>query len=88
VTVFGFIAARKAEHAVKTMCRVLGVSRSGFHAWERREPSARRREDERLLERSREIHALNRRCLWLAAHPRRAAHGPTASGSAASASSG
>jgi len=61
VTVFGFIAARKAEHAVKTMCRVLGVSRSGFHAWERREPSARRREDERLLERIREIHALNRR---------------------------
>ena len=61
MTVFGFIAARKAEHAVKTMCHVLGVSRSGFHAWERREPSARRREDERLLERIREIHALNRR---------------------------
>jgi putative transposase len=61
VTVFGFIAAKKAEHSVKTMCRVLGVSRSGFHAWQRREPSARRREDERLLARIREIHALNRR---------------------------
>ena len=61
MTVFGFIAARKAEHAVKTMCRVLEVSRSGFHAWQRRKPSARQREDERLLARIREIHALNRR---------------------------
>jgi putative transposase len=42
------------------MCRVLGVSRSGFHAWQRRGPSARWREDERLLERIREIHAENR----------------------------
>jgi hypothetical protein len=31
--IFGFIAATRAEHAIKTMCRVLGVSRSGFHAW-------------------------------------------------------
>jgi putative transposase len=61
VTVFGFIAARKAEHAVKTMCRVLGVSRSGFHAWERRAPSARALEDRRLTERIEQIHATNRR---------------------------
>ena len=58
--IFGFIAAKKAEHPIKTMCRVLGVSRSGFHAWQRRGPSARWREDERLLERIREIHAENR----------------------------
>ena len=58
--IFGFIAAKKAEHPIKTMCRVLGVSRSGFHAWQRRGPSARRREDGRLLERIREIHAENR----------------------------
>jgi putative transposase len=59
VTVFGFIAARKTEHSVKTLCRVLGVSRSGFHAWAARSPSARAREDERLTERIREIHAEN-----------------------------
>ena len=31
--IFRFIAAERAEHSIKTMCRVLGVSRSGFHAW-------------------------------------------------------
>jgi putative transposase len=61
VTVFGFIAAQKTEHSVKTMCRVLEVSRSGFHAWQARPPSARAREDERLTERIREIHRTNRR---------------------------
>jgi putative transposase len=41
--IFRFIAAKKAEHSIKTMCRVLGVSRSGFHSWENREPSRRQR---------------------------------------------
>jgi putative transposase len=59
--VTGFIAAKRSEHSVKTMCRVLGVSRSGFHAWAKREPSSRAVEDERLLERIREIHRVNRR---------------------------
>jgi putative transposase len=59
--IFRFIAAKKAEHSIKTMCRVLGVSRSGFHAWQNREPSARAVEDERLLERIRQIHKDNRR---------------------------
>ena len=58
--IFGFIAAKKAEHSIKTMCRVLGVSRSGFHAWVSRPPSARGVEDARLLERIREIHETNR----------------------------
>src|SRR3954469_17551848 len=58
--IFRFVAAKKAEHSIKTMCRVLGVSRSGFHAWASRPPSARAREDERLLKRIREIHAANR----------------------------
>ena len=61
MTVFGFIAAKKAEHSVKTMCRVLEVSRSGFHAWARREPSPRALEDVRLTERIREIHRENRK---------------------------
>jgi putative transposase len=61
VSVFRFIARRKAEHSVKTLCRVLGVSRSGFHAWERRVPSDRELADAWLGERIREIHAESRR---------------------------
>lgn len=58
---FGFIAAKKAEHSIQLMCRVLGVSRSGFHAWAGRRPSRRAVEDERLTRRIVEIHAANRR---------------------------
>jgi putative transposase len=61
VSVYRFIAARKAEHSIKTMCRVLGVSRSGFHAWAVRQPSARAVTDARLTERIREIHEANRK---------------------------
>jgi putative transposase len=41
------------------LCRVLGVSRSGYYAWVRRlnQPSARAGEDQRLLEEIRAIHA-------------------------------
>jgi putative transposase len=60
VSVFRFIAAEKVHHSIKTMCRVLGVSRAGFYAWCRREPSVRAREDERLTSRIREIHEDNR----------------------------
>jgi len=57
VTIFRFIAAKKAEHSIKIMCRVLEVSRSGFHAWAAREPSARAVADDALSERIAEIHA-------------------------------
>ena len=59
--IFEFIAAKKAEHPIKTMCRVLGVSRSGFHAWQRRPPSPRALEDARLSARIAELFALRRK---------------------------
>ena len=55
--IFRFIAATKAEHSIQIMCRVLGVSRSGFHAWARRRPSARAVADQALTGRIAEIHA-------------------------------
>jgi putative transposase len=56
VSCFRFIAAEKTSYPISLLCRVLGVSRSGFHAWERRPPSARAREDERLSGRIRAMH--------------------------------
>ena len=58
--IFGFVAAKKAEHSITTMCRVLEVSRSGFHAWAARRPSARAVEDAQLLERIAAIHRATR----------------------------
>ena len=43
------------------MCRMLDVSRSGFHAWAAREPSSRTVEDKRLTGRIAEIHADSRK---------------------------
>lgn len=45
---FALILAEKAVHPVSALCRALDVSRSGFHAWARRQPSKRSRDDERL----------------------------------------
>jgi transposase-like protein len=50
-TAFEFVQREKANHAVAMLCRVLGVSCSGFHAWRKREPAARAREDVVLTER-------------------------------------
>jgi putative transposase len=42
------------------MCRVLGVSTSGYYAWRRRQPSARELSDAALLEKIRAIHRESR----------------------------
>lgn len=50
----------QGRYPVSMMCRVLGVSRSGFYASRRRAPSARAREDERLRVEIRAIHRRSR----------------------------
>jgi putative transposase len=44
---YAFIARHRGVWPVSPMCRVLQVSRSGFHGWHRRQPSARALENER-----------------------------------------
>lgn len=45
---FALINARKAIFPIATMCRVLGVSCSGFYAWARRRECAHAQQDRRL----------------------------------------
>ena len=60
MSAFKLIAAEKANHPIDLLCQVLGVSRSGFYAWQTRAPSDRALSDAWLLEQIREIHAENR----------------------------
>jgi putative transposase len=50
------VSAHQALYPVKTMCRVLDVSTSGYYAWRKRQPSKRMQEDRKLIQRIRAIH--------------------------------
>jgi putative transposase len=50
----------KGNHAVRRMCRLLGVSPSGYYAWRTREPSLRVRVDGELTEQIVAIHTKSR----------------------------
>ncbi|ODA69122.1 Integrase core domain protein [Streptomyces sp. AVP053U2] len=55
---FRFVDDHRGAFGVKRLCRVLEVSRSGFHRWLKAAPArlARARDDARLARRIREIH--------------------------------
>lgn len=57
---FRLIDAEKAVYPVSVLCRVLGVSRSGYYDWKERPPSKREQEDEALTGRISEIHQRSR----------------------------
>ena len=57
---YRLIDAEKPHHAVSRLARALGVSRSGYHAWRRRKPSAHSLADAALRERIEAIHESSR----------------------------
>jgi transposase InsO family protein len=60
VSRFRFVDAERARHPVVRLCRVLGVSPSGFYAWRGRSPAPRARANEALTAEIREVHARSR----------------------------
>ena len=64
---FAFIFAEKAFYPITVLCRVLGVSRSGFHAWLGRPQPRRHRDDARLAA---EVVAIHRRSRGTYGSPR------------------
>ncbi len=57
---FAFVEAEKANFPVTILCRLLGVSTSGYYAWRSRPPSARSRADHALSRRICLIHERSR----------------------------
>ena len=58
---YSFIEREKANYPVAVMCRVLGVNRTSFHAWQHRPPSDRALADMWLTEQITQIHEDARR---------------------------
>ncbi len=57
---YRLIDAEKASYPVCVLCRVLGVSRSGYYDWKPRAPSKRSRQDAFLAGKIRQIHRRSR----------------------------
>lgn len=54
------IKFNRGTGSVKTMCRALGVSVSGYYAWQKREPGPRQQQDQVLVKHIRAIHQKSR----------------------------
>lgn len=57
---YRFMAAHRHQHSLAHMCQTLGISRSGYYAWRRRQPSRREVANQALLVHIRAIHAESR----------------------------
>ena len=54
------MTAHQADFNIATMCRVLGISSSGYYAWVKRAPSRRSQDNTALTKKVRTIHAVSR----------------------------
>lgn len=57
---FRFIDAEKARFPVSLLCKMVGVSKSGYYAWKARPPSKRSQEDAILTQKIHEVHQRSR----------------------------
>ena len=57
---YAWIESHRDRLSVSSMCRLLGVSKSGFHAWRGRAPSQRSQDDARLAQELRARHQRHR----------------------------
>lgn len=60
MSAFEIVDSEKAEYPVSLVCETVGVSRSGYYAWKRAEPSERDKQNERLLVEIRALHVHHR----------------------------
>jgi transposase InsO family protein len=58
---YRFIRRQAESYPVRQLCRVLGVSASGYYAWRGRPPSARQQANQELVKRMRQLHKGPRR---------------------------
>lgn len=58
---FRFVSDHRQDYGVKRLCTVLGVSRSGYYAWQGRGPSAHARRGAELTAVVTEVHRRSRR---------------------------
>ena len=57
---YAFISANRHQYSVVVLCRVLGVSRSGFYDWLRRDYRPRNEADQVLLREIQRVHKVHR----------------------------
>ena len=47
---YRFIKEMEGQFCVSALCRAMQVTRGGYYAWRKREPSEHKRQDETLLD--------------------------------------
>ena len=57
---YEFMEEHRDRFRLKSMCRVLRASRSGYYAWKSRMPSERQRANGEMLDHIRKVHAKSR----------------------------